>query len=282
MRFIRKNKLLILIVVLSIGFLILIARSAQEENMSALENGVGVPVNSIQGVVYKACNKVRGSFDFLVNFKEIKKENEELKKMKSEMESNAIENKLLKKENEKLRAMLNFKESRSEYSYEGCDIINVSGNSFLDGFVINKGTTDGIKKRMVAITAEGLVGQVTSVGVNWAIVQSLANENIKVAGYVERTSENNGMVSGYRDDNNNLLAKIEIPTLQSTLKVGDIILTSGIGEIYPKGIKIGEVIEVNEDIGKVSKVGIIKPYVDINKLEEVLIVIPKEIRDIKY
>lgn len=282
MNFLKQNKILVLIFVLSIGFLVLIAYSADEKKVSIVEDGAGISVNPAQGIVYKLCNNVRGTFNLLANFNEIKKENEELRKMKNEMERNAVENRLLEKENERLRAMLNFKESRSEYNYIGCDIIGISGNNFLDGFIINKGTKDAIKRRMVAITADGLVGQVTSVGTNWAVIQTLSNENIKVAGYVERSSENNGIIKGYKDYNNKLLARIEIPTLESNIKEGDIILTSGIGQIYPKGIRIGEVIEVNENKGEVSKYGIIKPYVDINKLEEVFIVIPKENREVVY
>ncbi|SHI02648.1 rod shape-determining protein MreC [Clostridium collagenovorans DSM 3089] len=283
MKFLKKNKLAILIVVLSIGFLVLIGTSTKSPNTNLAENGIGAVLNPIHRVLYKVGTKVRSSFSFITNFKEVKNENNELKDQNRELKNKALGYDILKKENDRLRSMLNYVESSSnDYSYIGADIIGISGNSFLDGFIINHGSDNGIEKGMVAMTGEGLVGQVTSVGSNWAIVQSLSNENIAVAGYVERVSENNGIVKGYRDDNNRLLAQIEIPSLESEIQKGDIILTSGIGGIYPKGLKIGEVIEVTENKADISKTGIIKPYVDINKLEEIFIVIPKEKREVKY
>ncbi|MEG2353707.1 MAG: rod shape-determining protein MreC [Clostridium sp.] len=283
MKFLKRNKLVISIVILSIGFLVLIGTSTKNPNTNLVKNGIGVVLNPIHKVVYTVSNKIRGGFDFIINFREVRDKNEELRSENIELRNKALGYDILKKENDRLRQMLNYADSTSnDYSYVGADIIGTSGNSFLDGFIINKGSDDKIEKGMVALTGEGLVGQVTAVGTNWAVVQSLANENIAVAGYIERVSENNGIVKGYRDDDNRLLAQIEIPSLESEVQKGDIILTSGIGGIYPKGLKIGEVIEVTENKADISKVGIIKPYVDINKLEEIFIVVPKEKREVKY
>jgi rod shape-determining protein MreC len=135
---------------------------------------------------------------------------------------------------------------------------------------------------MVVITGEGLVGQVTSVGNNWSIVQSLVNENIAVAGLVNSTRENDGVVKGYRDINDKLLAKLYYLPLDSQVKKGDVILTSGLGGLYPKGIKIGTVIDIEEDKGKLIKNAVIEPSVDFNKLEELFIVVPKNDREVKY
>ena len=281
MRF-SKNKLAVVIIILSVTFLSLIAYSANREKMSFVENGVGVTINSVQGVFYKGFYKIRDSFKFITNFSKVKKENEELKKANSDYQGKSLEYDDLKKESIRLRSMLNFSEQRTEYDYIGADIIGVSGNNFLDGFIINKGENKGIKKRMVAMTGEGLVGQVTSVGDNWAIVQCLSNENIAVAALVQSTRDNNGIVKGYKDENDKLLAEIQRLSLDSLIKKDDIILTSGLGGIYPSGIKIGKVLSVYEDKGKVMKGAIIEPFVDFAKIEEVFIVVPKETREIKY
>ena len=277
-----KNKLAVVIIILSVTFLSLIAYSANREKMSFVENGVGVTINSVQGVFYKGFYKIRDSFKFITNFSKVKKENEELKKANSDYQGKALEYDDLKKESIRLRSMLNFSEQRTEYDYVGADIIGVSGNNFLDGFIINKGENKGIKKRMVAMTGEGLVGQVTAVGDNWAIVQCLSNENIAVAALVQSTRDNNGIVKGYKDENDKLLAEIQRLSLDSLIKKDDIILTSGLGGIYPSGIRIGKVLSVYEDKGKVMKGAIIEPFVDFSKIEEVFIVVPKETREIKY
>jgi len=281
MRF-AKNKLVVVVIILSVTFLSLIGYSANREKMSFVENGVGVTINSVQGLFYNGFYKIRDSFKFITNFSEVKKENEALKKSNSEYQSKALEYDVLKKESERLRSMLNFSTQRDEYNYVGANINGLSGNSFSDGFIINKGENKGIKKGMVAITGEGLVGQVTSVGNNWSIVQSLSNENIAVAALVQRTRDNNGIVKGYKDKNNKFLAEIDRLSLDSGIKKGDVIVTSGLGGIYPPGIRIGNVLSVHEDKGEVMKSAIIKPYVDLEKIEEVFIVVPKETSEVKY
>jgi rod shape-determining protein MreC len=277
-----KNKLAVTIIVLSVSFLVLIGLSFKRENLSVVENGVGSTLNSIQWLVYKSGDGIKDSLSFVFNFTNVKKENEELHKRNDELENKALEYNALVNENERLREMLNFKSQRSEYKYIGCNIIGKSGSNFLDGFIIDKGTKDGVKKGMVVITPKGLVGQVTSTAVNWSVIQSISNENIAVSGMIESTSETSGIVRGYKDSENRLLAKLYYLPKDSNIKKGDIILTSGYGNLYPKGIRIGEVSDIEEDKGKIMKNAVIMPYVDFNKLEEVFIVVPNEIRDIKY
>lgn len=279
-----RNKLAVAIVVLSVTFLVLISQSIKRDKMFFLGNGIGFTFNSVQGGIYNFNSKIKQSVSFIFSFSSVKKENEDLKKKNNELESKLIEYDSIKSQNTELKNMLNFKEQNSDYNYIGCDIIGKSGNGMLDQFYINKGSKDGIEKQRIAITAEGLVGQVTSVGSNWAIIQTLGNENIAVSGIVESTNEN-GIVRGYKDTNNRLLAKLYYLPQDSKIKVGDAIVTSGattddIGN-YPKGIRIGSVSEIEDDKGKVMKNAVIKPYVDFNKIEKVLIVVPKNKIDVK-
>lgn len=283
MRFL-KNKLAVVIILLSVTFLSLIGYSVNREKMSFVENGVGVTINSVQGVFFNGFFKIKNSFKFITNISKVKTENESLRKSNNELQAKALEYTASIKENERLRKMYKFSTANGQYNYVGADINGLSGNSFSDGFIINKGENKGIKKGMVAITGDGLVGQVTSVGNNWAIVQCLSNENIAVAGLVDSTRDNNGIVKGYTDAKNKSLAQIQRLSLDSKIKKGDVIMTSGLGRIYPAGIRIGSVLRVHEDKGEVMKSAIIKPYVDFSKIEEVFIVVPKdtEAGEIKY
>lgn len=283
-----KNKLAVTIIVLSVSFLVLIGYSVKREKVSFVENGVGVTLNSVQKVVYSAGANIKEFGSFIIHFSEIKKENEELKARNDELETKALEYDALKSENERLSENLKFKDERSEFDYLGCRIIGNAGGNYLDGFTIDRGIKDGVKKGMVAVTSKGLVGQVTAVASNWAIIQSLSNENIAVSGMVnsqETSGNDSGMVRGYKDSENRLLAKLYYLPLDSKVKKGDEILTSGLGGLYPKGIRIGKVIDIEEDKGKIMKNAVIEPYVEFNKLQEVMLVVPKNIRDlneIKY
>lgn len=277
-----KNKLAVIVILLSVSFLGLIGYSVQKENVSLMENGIGSVISSVQSVVYNFGSTVKNSAGLLFNIASIKAENDELKGENEELKSNSTQNKLLRSENEKLREMMNFTKTNDEYEYIGVDIVGLSGNNFLDGYIINKGENDGIKKGMVAVTGKGLVGKVTTVNDNWSVVQSLCNENIAVAGYVLSTEESDGMVKGYKGNEDKFLAEITGISIDSKIKEGDTILTSGLGRLYPKGIEIGTVTEIYEDKAKVRKTAIIQPKVDFNKIDQLLIIVPKDIIDVEY
>jgi rod shape-determining protein MreC len=277
-----RNKLTVSIALLSVGFLILLGYSVNRENRSFVENGVGVVFNGVQEKLYGFNDNVKGMLSFFFSFSEVKKENETLRKRNSELEGKALQFDSVKAENERLRDMLAFKDRNSFYEYIGCHIINKGGQGILDQYTIDKGSKDGVVKGRIVITSEGLVGQVTSVNTDWSIVQTLGSENIAVAAMVQNTKDSTGIVKGFKDRNNKLLAKLDNLPQDSEIKKDDVITTSGEGYIYPKGIRIGKVIEVGEDKAKVMKNAVIEPYVDFNKLEELFIIVPKDKNSSKY
>ena len=277
-----KNKLAVTIIVLSVTFLGLIVYTVKRENKNIIESGAGSTLNPLQSIIYKGTNKVKETLDFFLNFSDVKAENKELIKKNEELEDKLLTYSDLKDENERLRQILNFTEERNNYNYIECDIIGYSGGNFLDGYIVNKGKNADIQKGMIVIASQGLVGQVTNVGENWSIIQSLVNENISVSVMVESTRDATGYLKGFKDSQNRNLAKVYDLPMESEIKEGDVIMTSGVGMIYPKEIKIGEVISVEEDKVKVMKTAVVKPYVDFNKLEELFIVSPKDTREIKY
>ena len=270
-----KNKLTVTIIVLSVAFLGLITLTVSRDD-KGLESGAGSTLNPVQKVAYGFNRGVKDFVDFFLNFSDVRDENKELKKENDKLKAEIDEYSKLKEENERLQKVLNFKDEKNNYDYIGTNIIGISGDSILNGYIVDRGKDDGIEKGMVVISADGLVGQVSSVGKNWAIVQCIVNENVKVAVMVDSTRENTGILQGYKDYFNNNLAKVLNLPIDSEVKEGDVIVTSGLGGYYPKEIKIGEVVSVEEDRVKVMKSAIVKPYVDFNKIEELFIVIPKD------
>ena len=276
-----KNKLTVTIIVLSVAFLGLITLTVSRDD-KGLESGAGSTLNPVQKVAYGFNRGVKDFVDFFLNFSDVRDENKELKKENDKLKAEIDEYSKLKEENERLQKVLNFKDEKNNYDYIGTNIIGISGDSILNGYIVDRGKDDGIEKGMVVNSADGLVGQVSSVGKNWAIVQCIVNENVKVAVMVDSTRENTGILQGYKDYFNNNLAKVLNLPMDSEVKEGDVIVTSGLGGYYPKEIKIGEVVSVEEDRVKVMKSAIVKPYVDFNKIEELFIVAPKDKREIKY
>ncbi|MBQ6819973.1 MAG: rod shape-determining protein MreC [Clostridium sp.] len=278
----QKNKLAATVIGLSVIFLGIIIYTINNGSKNAISSGVGSAINPLQKIVYSISDTVKETLDFFLNFSTVKEENNNLTKENIELKNKLLEYDKLKEENERLREVLNFTESKNKYNYIGTEIIGYSGESYSDGYIIDKGENEGIQKDMIVISAKGLVGQVTSTASNWAVVQSLLNENIAVSIMVNGTRETSGILKGYVTRSNESLAKVTNLPLDSQIKEGDVIVTSGLGMIYPKEIRIGEVVSVETDEIKVMKTAIIKPYVDFSKLEELFVVVPKETREIKY
>ncbi len=277
-----KNKLAVTIIVLSVAFLALIFSSVKRENKSIAESAAGTALNPVQSIVYKTTDRVKESVDFFLNFSEVRDENKKLSIENEKLKDKLLAYSDLEEENARLRKVLDFTEEKNNYDYVGCDVIGYPNNNVLEGYIISKGKNANIQKGMVVIASEGLVGQVTSVGENWSIVQSLTNENIVVAVMADSTREATGYIKGYKDSQNKNMAKVYDLPIDSKIKKGDVIMTSGVGMLYPKEIKIGKVVSVEEDKIKVMKSAVVEPYVDFNKLEELFVIVPKNTREVKY
>lgn len=276
-----KNKLAVTIIVLSVTFLGIIIFSVRNGSNS-ISSGIGSVVSPLQKVFYTVNDKIKGSLDFFINFSKVKQENEELKVKNSELENEMVEYKTLKDENERLREVLKFKDSKSNYDYVGANIIGYSGGTVSEGYIIDKGTNDGIEKDMIIINYKGLVGKIVEAEKNYSIIETILSENMAVSVMVDSTRETTGILRGYNENKNEELVKVYNLPIDSEIKEGNVILTSGLGMIYPKEIRIGEVVSVETDNVMVMKNAIVKPYVDFNKLEELFIVVPKDKIDVKY
>ena len=271
-----KNKLAVTIFLLSVAFCGMIIYSLQSD-ANGISSSVSTVVSPLQKIVYNINSRVKETVDFFLNFSEVKLEKN------TKLANELIEYESLKDEVERLREALNFTESKNNYNYVGVNIIGYSGSSLSDGYIIDKGSNDGIAKNMVVVSSKGLVGKVTKVSSNFAIVQSILNENIAVAVMDQQTREATGVLQGLSDKKDNNMPVVYNLPINSDVKEGDIIITSGLGKIYPKEIPVGTVVSVEEDNVKVMKSAVVEPFVNFNELEELFVVIPNSnIDEIEY
>jgi len=277
-----KNKLTVTIIVLSVSFLLLIAYSFKRNSTSFVEDGVGTTLNTVQGFFYKVNNNIKDFLGFVVNFSSVKDENASLKKRNSELEKKALLYDSLKKENEELKKEAKFESDNDAYNYLGCKVLEKNGAGILKSYVISRGSKDGIAKGMPVENADGLVGIISSVSKTTSTVETICNESTAVAAYINRTGSNSGVLKGYVDSDNEDLAQLVMLPLDADVRKGDDIFTSNIGKYYPGHIVIGKVQSVETNASKGQKEAIVKPSVNFDKLETVLVVVPKDTKEIKY
>lgn len=279
---VRKNKLAVTVVVLSVVFLALISWSFKSSEKNIITSGAGSALNPIQKITYTVNSKIKGFVDLCLNFTEVKDQNVTLEAENAQLKNQLLQYSGLKEQNDQLRKVLDFKNQNSEYKYIATHIIGYSGGNILNGYVIDQGTNDGVQKGYVVIAPNGLVGQVTSVGTNWAIVKSILNENIAVAVKIQNTNDNTGILRGVRENQTQAIANVENIPMNSNVQAGDTVVTSGLGGIYPANIQVGTVEKVTDDKINIMKTATIKPAVNFNQAEELFVVVPKNTREINY
>ena len=151
------------------------------------------------------------------------------------------------------------------------EVISMDSSIWFDVFTINKGEKDGIKNNMTVLTPQGLVGKVTQTFSTTAQVTSILDVNNAVSARLTKTGD---LITTKGDMNlvDKRLLKLKYVTSDVNLAEGDVVETSGMGGIYPKGIFIGTISKVEQDNKTMKTYAVLEPGVDFNKISEVLVI----------
>ncbi len=174
-------------------------------------------------------------------------------------------------ENERLRKMIGYQQSAHQFDLVAARVIGRESDTWSRMIVIDRGTMNGIANDMPVITPQGLVGRVVEAGPNSSKVQLILDPRSSVGTIVQRAeSRVTGIVQGNMD-NPTMPQMVNIPKNADVVE-GDVIVTSGFGGIYPKGIIVGLVSSLKNDDGGLLKIGVLESAVDFQKLEDVMVI----------
>jgi len=143
----------------------------------------------------------------------------------------------------------------------------VPPNTLSSMVVIDRGSKDGVQKNMVAVSNAGLVGKVIAVGPNTAEVLLILDREGAAGALVEET-RTPGVVEG-AEEGPGLLKMVSLP-YDAKLQKGEMVVTSGMGGIFPPGLPIGKITKV-EGSG-INKFAVVQPLVDFDRLEELFLI----------
>lgn len=267
----RNHKTGILGIVITIIILILIVIfSNGESNVSFFENAASKLVMPIQNGLTYLKNKISGNDTFFTDINKLEEENKQLQEKNSELEQSLRELENIKTENEMLKEYLNLTEKYGEYKTIPAYVINKDISNYSKTIIINVGKNDGIEEDMTVIADQGLVGHVVSVTDTTAKVQTIIDTASSVSSIMSSTEESI-ICKGTLDSTTELKA-MYIPTDYNIIQ-GDSIETSGLGGIYPKGIHIGTVKQVESTKNVTDRYAIIETAVNFDKLSTVLVIV---------
>lgn len=261
--------------IIGVGILLLVLvtviSSGKKLNATLLESAIGVVVTPFQDLTTGISSWVEDSINSARSKTDLKEENEELKNQIADLMAENRRLSLYEQENEKLSTLLKIAQKYPEYESVGASIIAKNPGVWYDGFTINKGTTDNISANMVLIAPEGLVGKVLESGATFSKAQSILDNRSSVPAMSVRTGDL-GVVKGDYTLLNSGLCKMEYIDAEAEIMVGDEIVTSHLSDIYPAGLSIGKVLEIETDTNGLTKYAVIEPFVDLKHLDTILII----------
>lgn len=221
--------------------------------------------------VFNYCaDGISGFFDYFTEFDRISAENEALRQENDELKKLQSDLEVLKEENAWLKDFLDVKNHNTTFEFTDATVVGKNSSSAHTTLMLNKGSLHGIKKGMVVITGQGLVGRVTEVGLNTSEVLCVTDISSSVGALVERSAMI-GIIEGYYENECRFLYTTGFADI-SDIVVGDTLLSSGSGSIYPYGLKIGTVTSVQLDEVSRSVIATVKSAVDFNTVSRVMII----------
>ena len=180
----------------------------------------------------------------------------------------------IRQENYRLREQLGFSQGL-RYQHIPAELIGRDPDNLFSAFVINKGTRAGVEVNMPVIAyhngTQGLVGKVVHSGAFESLVMPLYDESCFVASRLSE-SRHEGIVEGRGSPEIPLLMRYIVRRARDEINFGDMVVTSGMGGIYPPGINIGRVNRINYQENELSMEVELEPSIDFSRLEYVFVI----------
>lgn len=214
------------------------------------------------------------AYDKYNTFQEITVVLEKNQKLQNEVDSLTEENNQLKQESyelKRLRELYKLDEKYPGYTKVGARVIGKTTDNWSSSFKVDKGSDDGIKVNMNVIAGGGLVGIISEVGSNYAIVKTVTENNSMISGMLIDTNET-CIVTGDIELMDSGMIHVSHFKSDVVIRNGDKVVTSNISDRYLEGILIGYIKDVKLDANNLTQSGYLVPAVDFNNIQEVLII----------
>ncbi|UCD84074.1 MAG: rod shape-determining protein MreC [Deltaproteobacteria bacterium] len=266
LEFIKRHRQGLITIIILLGAIQLLSLGLRGEGILSLPSRAILtlsyyPLKAISSGI-NAVQDLGKHYLFLVN---LSKENEALKRELDQLrfEKNQLIEVAL--ENDRLRALLDFKRSLGGPAIPA-EVVGEDTSSWFRTILINKGSEDKVARGMGVVTKEGIVGQVSKVSARLSQVLLIVDPSSNVDTLIRRNRAK-GILTGKTER----VCQLKYLSRLEEIKIGDEVVTSGIGGIFPKGLEVGVVNSVEKKSYGMFQNVLVTPKVDFGKLEEVLV-----------
>jgi len=258
-----------LVIVLLLGNFLLMAFDARQVNSGQriIRVWAQTAADFVQSPVTTVTSGITGYFSSISNLRSAQSDNDLLKQRIQELEVEKKGFEDLNAENERLRGLLDLKQ-KSKYKVLNARIIGRDPSVWFDSSIIDRGSLDGVKLNMPVVTDGGLVGRVTAVSPLTSQIDLITRDKSGVGGIVGELSGSNalGVIAGTSKKN---VVEMRYVPGSVDVQVGQIVYTSGQDGIYPAGLKIGEIVQIEPGSATTPHQIFIRPSSRIDTMREV-------------
>jgi rod shape-determining protein MreC len=266
---IRPKHLLIGSVILC--FVLIFVSFRFSEEIAPVKTTVGNVIAPMQNGINQIGYSISSQFSKFTTMSKLLEENARLKE---QLDATSYENKMLwqdKYELDRLRDLYELDKKYADYPKVAARVISVDPNNWYYTFSINKGSKDGIAVGMNVIAGNGLVGIIEEVDTNYSKVRTIINDDSYVNGMFLKTSDNCFIRGDLQLYDNGVIA-VEQISKDADIKDGYEVVTSHNSDKYLQGILIGYVSDIKLDASGLTKTAYLRPAVNFERLQEVLII----------
>lgn len=261
--FLKSNSVKIFLSTVFVVIVLSVFTNSIESNLlSSTVNSVTYPLSKVTAAA---------TSDEDLSYEELKAEYEKLKQENAELRTQLVNYYDTLTENTRLWKFYDLKKEHPEYSLVPSVVLRRDSNDEFFSFTLDKGTTSDVAVGDPVVSQNGLIGWVSEVDLNTCRVVTILSPQTSIGAIDNKTSDT-GIITGsavYCDDNLTTFSKL---STKHKVKEGDIITSTGISGLYPKGLIIGEVVDLCYDTYNTSYYAVVKPYDDIRKITELAVI----------
>ena len=236
---------------------------------------LALTLNPVQSVLARVHRAALGTWHTLVDWRTVRSENAALHAENERLRIQALQVRETDQENRRLRRLLALRDRLPLTTLTG-EIIGREGGGWARSLTVNRGRSDGIAQQMPVIVPEGLVGRVAQVRTGASVVQ-LLNDPASTVGAVVQRTRTAGLVEG--EASGGLRFKF-MARDGAGVTAGDLIVTSGVGTLFPKGIPVGRITAIEDKGSALFHFAVVAPAVDFARVEEILLLTGQSTQDV--
>jgi len=266
----HKRKLIVAVVVLCLAAIVWTVNTTRKP--AVLADAFGYIVTPLEKGVHAVTGWVGGVFSHFSDTSQLLSENENYKAEVDMLQQEVDRLQLADQENQRLSALLKIDQKYPALPKTGAEIIGKDVGNWYSVFTIDKGSRDGIVRNMAVLGDGGLVGTISEVYLSYSTVTSIIDDGNSVAAKCVRTDDI-GYVKGDSKLMSGGMCRMDNISVDAQIIVGDEIITSQLSTIYPPGITIGVVQQIQTDASGLTKTAVIEPAADFKNMETVLVVL---------